>query len=214
MLRSFYSLRSAVLTSAAVFLVLASGQAGADDFERSGAYIGVGGVYALSLFQDDINSFVGADDAFDLGDSPGVNARLGYRFWSWFALEAEYEWIEAMDLSLAGTQIGKFKPNTITGNLKFIIPTGRIQPYLLLGAGVALWDVQSSVESQRQSSTGFAGRAGLGLDTYLSKHWVLNLEATGVLNTNDLDPTKISADIASISHIYYFSFGAGITYRF
>ena len=44
--------------------------------------------------------------------------------------------------------------------------------------------------------------------------WVFNLEATGVLNTNDIDPSKISNDITDISHLYYFSMSAGITYRF
>jgi len=209
-----YCIRSACLSVAALFLTLSPGQALADDFDRSGAYIGISGVYALSLFQDDINATFGASDAFDLGDSPGVNARLGYRVASWFAVEAEYEWIESMDLSLAGAKIGQFKPNTVTGNLKFIVPTWRIQPYLLLGAGVALWEIDSSILGQNQSSTGFAGRAGLGIDSYLSEHWVLNLEATAVLNTNDIDPTKVSSDIASISHIYYFSLSAGITYRF
>ena len=170
------------------------------------------GVYAISLFQDDINELAGLDDHFDLGDSPGVNARLGYRVFSWFAVEAEYEWVQSMDLKVLDLDIGDFKPNTVTANLKFILPVWRIQPYLLMGGGVAIWDIDSPI--QNQSSTGFAGRVGLGIDTYLTKHWVFNLEATGVLNTNDIDPSKISNDITDISHLYYFSMSAGITYRF
>ena len=189
-----------------------SSQAAADDFDRPGAYIGVNGVYAISLFQDDINELAGLDDHFDLGDSPGVNARLGYRVFSWFAVEAEYEWVQSMDLKVLDVDLGDFKPNTVTANLKFILPVWRIQPYLLMGGGVAIWDIESPI--QNQSSTGFAGRVGLGIDTYLTKHWVFNLEATGVLNTNDIDPSKISNDITDISHLYYFSMSAGITYRF
>lgn len=189
-----------------------SSQVHADDFDRRGPYLGVNGVYAISLFQNEINELAGADDHFDLGDSPGVNARLGYRIFSWFAVEAQYEWVQSMDLKLLGIDLGDFKPNTVTGNLKFFLPTWRIQPYLLVGAGVALWDVESPVYSQ--SSTGFAGRVGLGLDTYLTKHWVFNVEGTGVLNTNDIDPSRIDSDITSISHLYYFSISAGITYRF
>jgi hypothetical protein len=189
-----------------------SSRAAADDFDRPGAYIGVNGVYAISLFQDDINELAGLDDHFDLGDSPGVNARLGYRVFSWFAVEAEYEWVQSMDLKVLDVDLGDFKPNTVTANLKFILPVWRIQPYLLMGGGVAIWDIESPI--QNQSSTGFAGRVGLGIDTYLTKHWVFNLEATGVLNTNDIDPSKISNDITDISHLYYFSMSAGITYRF
>jgi opacity protein-like surface antigen len=184
-----------------VFIVLAliSSQATADDFDRPGAYIGVNGVYAISLFQNDINELAGLDDDFNLGDSPGVNARLGYRIFSWFAVEAEYEWVQSMDLKVLDLDIGDFKPNTVTANLKFILPVWRIQPYLLMGGGVAIWDIDSPI--QNQSSTGFAGRVGLGIDTYLTKHWVFNLEATGVLNTNDIDPSKISNDITDISHL-------------
>lgn len=195
-----------------IVLALISSQAAADDFDRPGAYIGVNGVYAISLFQNDINELAGLDDAFDLGDSPGVNARLGYRIFSWFAVEAEYEWVQSMDLKVLDLDIGDFKPNTVTANLKFILPVWRIQPYLLMGGGVAIWDIDSPI--QNQSSTGFAGRVGLGIDTYLTKHWVFNIEATGVLNTNDIDPSKISNDITDISHLYYFSMSAGITYRF
>ena len=54
-------------------------QTQADEFDRPGAYIGVNGVYAISLFQDEINDLANISDQFDLGDSPGVNARLGYR---------------------------------------------------------------------------------------------------------------------------------------
>ncbi len=187
-------------------------QAQADEFDRPGAYIGVNGVYAISLFQNEINEIAGVNESFDLGDSPGVNARLGYRVFSWFALEAQYEWVQSMDLNFEGVDQGDFKPNTVTANLKFFIPVWRIQPYLLLGAGVAIWDIDSPI--QNQSSTGFAGRLGLGIDSYLTRHWVFNIEATGVLNTNDIDPSKISADISSISHLYYFSLSAGITYRF
>lgn len=209
--RSYVHFR-ALVPALALALALVTSHAHADDFDRSGAYLGVNGVYALSLFQNDINELAGLDDHFDLGDSPGVNARLGYRIFSWFAVEAQYEWVQSMDLKLLDQDLGDFKPNTVTANLKFIIPVWRIQPYLLAGGGVAIWDIDSPI--QNQSSTGFAGRVGVGIDTYLTKHWVFNLEATGVLNTNNIDPSKISNDITSISHLYYFSMSAGITYRF
>ena len=198
--------------------LVTSSTASADDFDRRGAYIGVNGVYGLSLFKDEIKSLTPDEfNNFSVGDSPGVNARIGYRIFSWLAMEAEYEWMQSMDLSYSdfGTTIrGEFKPNTITGNLKIIMPTWRLQPYLIAGAGVALWKME--IEGQETSSTGFAGRAGLGLDTYLSKNWVFNLEATGVLNTNDMDPSNANVDLdaASISHLYYFSLSAGVTYRF
>jgi opacity protein-like surface antigen len=194
-------------------LTLSSGvSALADDFDRPGAYIGVNGVYGISLFQNEISEAFGLDDDFKLGDSGGINARIGYRALSWLAFEAEYEWLHAMKLESQGFAIGDFKPNTVTGNLKLIIPSWRIQPYLLLGAGVAIWKIEG--ENHSQSSTGFAGRVGLGLETYLSKHWVFNIEATGVLNTNDIDPSEIEVDLDSISHLYYVSISAGIVYRF
>ncbi|MAI78444.1 MAG: hypothetical protein CL917_05870 [Deltaproteobacteria bacterium] len=211
-MRSILKRSSVHFLSVVLLMTLSSSSAHADDFDRPGAYVGVNGVYGISLFQNEISDAFGLDDDFKLGDSGGVNARIGYRALSWLAFEAEYEWLHAMKLESQGFEIGDFKPNTVTGNLKLIIPTWRIQPYLLLGAGVAIWNIDGDGHSQ--SSTGFAGRVGLGLDTYLSKHWVFNIEATGVLNTNDIDPSEIEVDLDTISHLYYVSISAGIVYRF
>jgi opacity protein-like surface antigen len=90
------------------------------------------------------------------GDGVGVTARLGYRFRPWFAAEFQVEYVppmtttatienEPLATSVGGadaTQIGVIETMTSTHemttgmlNARIILPLGRIQPYMLGGAG-------------------------------------------------------------------------------
>jgi opacity protein-like surface antigen len=90
------------------------------------------------------------------GDAVGLTARLGYRFRPWFAAEFQVEYVppmtttatienEPIAASGAGanaTQVGVMETLTArhemtTGmlNARVILPMGRVQPYMLGGAG-------------------------------------------------------------------------------
>ena len=53
-----------------------------------------------------------------------------------------------------------------------------------------------------------AGRAGLGLDLYITQNFVLNAQASVVATTLK------SPDIGDIDDLNYMSFAAGLQYRF
>jgi opacity protein-like surface antigen len=90
------------------------------------------------------------------GDAVGVTARLGYRLRPWFAAEFQVEYVPPMtttatieNKSIAttpggqdATQIGVIETMTSTHemttgmlNARVILPMGRVQPYMLGGAG-------------------------------------------------------------------------------
>lgn len=214
-------LAAAVLLS---FLAPATTQAG--DFSDSGFYVGVSGVYTHNFFDEHvdqaISDAVGGDVDVSIDDSAGLNARVGYRALSWFAIEAQYEWVKDFDvkakidaLALSKQRIFSIEGHTITANTRFIVPIWRTQPYVLLGAGYALYDsdVRSIVKpiiGSGGKERGFAGRLGGGLDLYVTEHIVLNTEATALLTTQDFS----TPDTGNIDDLWYMSLSAGLRYQF
>lgn len=219
----FFITRLPLLLASAIAGLLMAGAAAAEDFDDRGLYVGVSGVYSATLFQEEVLSYGGLPaELAQVSDSQGVSARLGYRPMNWIALEIQYEWLDTIEFSNAA--LGKFaeyNPQTVTANLKLFLPSGSLQPYLLVGAGIGFWELDTlafpgtvpPVAGGRSSGEGFTGRAGLGLNFHMTDHVALNLEGVGVLNTTTLDPNDTDFD-KTLGNLYYFAFSAGITYRF
>ena len=207
-----------------------------DPFDRPGFYAGVSGVYTYNFFDKQIENFLedklGQQGSVDIGNSGGVSARVGYRAASWFAAELQYEWIAPYDVDVSGDlgpggstisgRLYDIEGHTLTVNTKWIIPFWRMQPYLLLGAGYSLYDVgrgplaapietadvDIQIEGGKQNA--FAGRAGLGLDLYLTDKIVLMTEAMAMVTTKNFETPSQGA----IDDLYYLAFSAGLQYRF
>jgi len=215
-------------------IALAEKESDPDPFDRPGFYIGGGATYQLNAFASRIEDVIedelkdvnpASNPDFDLDESFGANALLGYRIWSWFALELQYEWVDEYDIKgsvdflipLSG-KLYSIEGHTLTANTKWIIPFWRIQPYLLLGGGVAMSDVSKGSLADAFTSLGAdiddgthikpAARAGLGLDLYITEHIVINAQASAVLTTLK------NPDIGDIDDLNYMSFAAGLQYRF
>jgi opacity protein-like surface antigen len=189
-----------------------------DDFGRSGAYVGANATYAWDLLQTEIYSVAGFGTVpLDYSDSWGFNVRAGYRIASFIAVEAQYEWLDGIDISAPGFgPIGTYHPDVLTGNLKLILPTWRLQPYALAGVGMTSWSIDFAPNTgfAEASDTGFAFRGGAGIDIYLSEHLVLNTEGTAVLNTADFTLPSTGGPATVQSDLYFFSLSAGLAYRF
>jgi len=214
-----------------------------DPFDRPGFYIGVGGSYQLNAFEDTLDDeFADAieDDlpvgvtnpGLDLEDSGGLNALVGYRLASFFAIELEYEWIDEYDITFEADVLGigqsvkgySIEGHTLTANTKWIVPFWRIQPYFLLGGGLSVSDVtrgaafddptlgpilaSAGIDVDDGTHTAAAGRAGLGIDLYLTQSILVNAEA-GLVVTTLKEP-----DINDIDDLNYMTFSAGLQYRF
>jgi len=211
-------IRRFVLITLATLFLLAAGTAQAGEFGRRGAYVGLNAAYGFDLASDEFAQLAGVSVPVPLtySDSWGLNARIGYRAANWLALELQYEWMDGIGIGVAGSSpIAIYEPHTLTGNLKFLLPIGRIQPYILAGGGLAIYsiDLLAPVPGVDASGTGFGFRGGAGLDLYLTENLVLNAEGTAVLNTSDLSVNQQTLS-SPLQSIYYFSLSGGLTYRF
>ena len=161
-------------------------------FDRTGAYLGLGGVYALENF----------DRGFD--DSAGINLRFGYRVLPHTAFELSYEWLEGFDSTGRSPEV-ELDTHLISVNAKLLALSGRFAPYALLGGGLLIVNTELFVPGARKPydvDTGLAARFGGGLDLALGEHLVLNLEGTYVVPTAEVKGEK------------YGTLGMGLQFRF
>lgn len=187
-----------ILTIAATMANLpASADDGQPDFARRGFYVGAG---AEGGKFTDLGLGSGVDD--EVG--AGFNVFAGYRVYKYIATEVEFEMLPEVDLKADG--FGKFADIeiwTITGNVKALPLTGRIQPFALVGIGLLHGKLKDSVGlGLDESDTGFAARFGGGLDVYVTEHIAVWARSTYVLPAGD------------VSDVDYVSFGGGLQYRF
>jgi len=127
----------------------------------------------------------------DVDDGFGVNGRAGVRLVSWVAIEAQYEWIREIDLSvLAGIGFQR----------------------LDLEGGVLLNETR--LDRIDEGGTALAGRVGGGLDIHLTGNVLLNVEVTAVLSDGETaDPIPGSED-ESVRDLDFLAAGVGLQYRF
>jgi opacity protein-like surface antigen len=218
-------LRPIAILSLALLLPAAALAGDDDGFGRRGVYLGVGGSYGVDFFEDefqDAAASVGLD--VSLSDTWGINARVGYRVWSWFAVEGMYEYMDNFQIEvnsvgipelddLVGANID-YTTHTVTVAAKFLLPIWRIHPYLSLGIGGQYYDLDAAAVFAdegldfNESSWAFAGRPAFGIDAYITKNILINVEVGGVLATSN------PSTIPDIGDLFYLSAGAGLQYRF
>jgi opacity protein-like surface antigen len=187
------STRPGLSTVLVLAVCLAASAARADDdvsFGRSGPYIGVGASRSFNVIEDFLSGTPILEDV-KVSDSWGVNARAGYHLTSWFALEAEYEWLNDFNFKLRNADVGSLGMQSVTANMVFIVPLSRFQPYFLLGAGALVSHTSGHFNRLTVEDPAFAGRVGLGLDLYLTHNLLFNLGIEGVLS-----PAKIAINTA------------------
>jgi opacity protein-like surface antigen len=156
------------------------------DYARTGPYVGLGGLYAVELFDDHLSART--------GNSGGLHAQAGYRFHPNAAAELRYEWLHEFDLDP-----GQINAWDITINGKAYILTGRVQPYALIGMGYIHGQGSGGNFVQAaHPSTGFAMRFGGGIEGYITEHISMGPEFAYLLPTgsaNDLDMFTVSFGI-------------------
>lgn len=232
---------AAVLTLLAAAPSSAGSERDPDPFDRPGLYVGFGPSFQYNVFADEIEDAIRdeltsgdvAIGSLDLDESFGLNATVGYRLASFFAFELEYEWIDQYDVAASGSfdvppvlnasgTLYRIEGHTLTANTRWILPIWRIQPYVLLGGGFAVSDVDrgglyesfeplllaEGIDIDEGESLTAAGRFGLGFDWSFTRHLVLNTEVGIVVTTLE------APDVDDIEDLNYLSFQAGLQYRF
>ena len=152
--------------------------------------------------EDDLEKAFGGIPV-DVEIPPGLDVRVGYRFHPRLAGEVQLQWFPKTDIEFADVKALKLETLTLTGNLKGYLLTGRIQPFLLVGAGLMHFDAKDALGlGLRAKGEGFAARFGGGVDVYLNRNFLLALDTSYVLPTGDVD---------GLDQV---SFSLGLQYRF
>ena len=120
-----------------------------------------------------------------MGDAtwPGVawQARIGVQLFPFLAFDGSYSGqFNPGYAPRSGPSVGLVN-DTLSANVRLIAPLGRIMPYAFVGIGpswssVAHWNGAQTTPFRNNVS--FAIPVGLGLSTQLSRHWLVNVEAS------------------------------------
>jgi opacity protein-like surface antigen len=207
---------------------------------EGGAYIGIGGSYAIEDFYTEKFEERAVPIAVSIDDTWGANVKLGYHVNEFFSVETVFEYFSSFETSEAIiyptmpgaesaarfiSEKGELDVMTFMLVGKFCWPGRAIEPYGIVGAGVMNvdWDRKliagsgsaSDSSSVSSSATGGCARVGLGLDFFLSDHLSLGLEGatTSILGKPefDLDPLgEVGEDLG----ITYWTITLGAAYHF
>ena len=194
---------------AVFFASLLASPAWADDFDRRGWFVGVGGGVAVDFLSAFLEDETGG--AFGIDPTGSLNVRGGYRVFSWLAFEGMYEGAYNYKTTFLGEEVATSSTHSLLANAKLIVPTWRLQPYLALGIGAQHGDFDGRAILERLDTTRWdlVLRFGFGLDAYVTKHWLVNLELAPAVRFADYSNIpSASTDQVSLT------FSGGLQYRF
>jgi len=179
------------------------------DFGRPGGYVALGGNFGLQDFGGP-----GGRSSRN-GDGGGLDARLGRRINKWVSLEFFFDWTTSFSVNstipnMTDTKVLDVVTYLYGINTKFYALHGRFQPYVLAGMGglTSSSSIPASIanvnglSTSSEVDTGFIGRAGLGLDIYITKNFVVEIEGTYVMPTGPVDD------------LWFALLGGNLQYRF
>ena len=178
------------------------------DFGRPGGYLSVGAAGATQMF-------TGAYDfgSLDVSQAIIIGIRGGGRLNRVVAIDFSLDYsVRGFEVEIPGVTTAEARSLTGFGNLKLYPLAGRVQPYVLGGAGFLLGALDCTTSSGATVSCSgsgfydqefvFAGRAGGGLDIYLTRILALSAEVAYVIPTG------------SLSDLNYLQYGGYVTFRF
>ena len=212
---------STFVTCVALITLVAAGASTADEVSstRSGGYLGVSVFGGLPLWDSDEIILATPEGPLRRTDSAvGFGVRAGWRVHPLLALEAQYEWVNDINIRVRNRTCAEIGMQSVTGNAKLFLPFEAVHPYALAGVGAVFHDVQVNDTTfprratcttdpsftNRGQSSEFTGRVGAGFDLYLHRNVLLNLEYTVLLNEEET--------LSSL--VPMMSIGAGLQFRF
>lgn len=185
--------------------LLAALPASAQDYDRSGFYIGYDALGVVSpIWEEDL------DGPFSNVDIPVDYAwaiYAGIRVLPALALELEFDSVPDQTIEISGARDVKAETWVATFNTKIFILQDRIQPYVVLGLGAQNVDLSRSLTGLGGTKIGpgesdFVGRVGAGVEYYLTEMIVVNVGFDEVIGTGALENVDL------------FTFGGGLQLRF
>jgi len=174
-----------------------------DDFARPGGYLSLGVGGANSTFTGDFDVF----NDF-LSQALIIGLRGGQRLNRFFAFDVSLDYSAiGFETTLSNGASAEMKSVTGFGNLKLYPIGGRIQPYAMGGVGF-VWGALNCYDQFGNSAycgvpdedIVFAGRAGGGLDIYLTPSFAISGEVAYVM------PTDTFKDLNYLSYMGHLVF--------
>lgn len=195
----------------AMACLLAAPARAADDellYAQRGLYLNAGANYMIPTrpgdIEDEVKKSLGGGPAVsaNVDDSWGMNGRLGFRLNPRLALEGQFEWLANFEVDAQVNGVERKQETalmTLTANGKYFLLTGRIQPYLVAGAGWGRSRVKSAAGGSTQRDDGWVARGGAGVNLYGSRDVAFNIETTYVHPASgrieDLDNVSFTAGL-------------------
>lgn len=133
-----------------------------DRSDHLGPYLGGSLAIGVEQFND-----VPSGDDYDEGF--GFDIWAGSRISRHVGVEGQLSYIQGFELKGTGIDFNHLNG---TANLKLYPFDGKVQPYVLAGAGVGRFELEES-DGYTLSDTGGVMRVGGGVDFYLNKHIAL-----------------------------------------
>jgi opacity protein-like surface antigen len=190
---------SAALGLAWLFVLAGPVRAAEDEIDsaRSGPYIGVNAGAAIPNFDGEYFFTPPPFEArTDETTSLELLGRAGWRLLPYLAIEGQYEWVREWELTTKTTTCAEVDAEIITGNIRLFAPFEAIHPYAVVGAWAGRFrsrviqrdfDVggtnrcaKTPAVDLRESNWELAFRFGGGLDVYVTRHVIVNLEASTI----------------------------------
>ena len=108
-----------------------------------------------------------------------------------------------------GISAANLTTHSLTGNLKLILPTWRVHPYIMLAPGVQYgnFDGKGPYDGLDTARWDFMLRTAIGIDTYITENWLVNLEVAPSIRFADyINPSETTDNVT-------LTFGLGVQYR-
>lgn len=153
------------------------------DYSSPAVSLGIGGSLIFEQFDTGM-------DELSFDESFGLNIKAGYRFTEHFEGVVDYILIDGFDGEVYGVEALELSGYAITLNGKYYPFIGRIQPYGLLGIGLASMEIKDTLGfGLSESETDTVLRAGAGIDISVSNHLTLFTEISYYLTQGDIEDT-------------------------
>jgi opacity protein-like surface antigen len=203
---------SLLLTSIAALPAAAEEESAPMPYAEPGFYGGIGIQGAVfTEVDDDLESDVGVAGAdVNSKTATGFSIYAGYRIMPYLAAELEFEMFPDahVDVELPGfdsEKLGEVETWVLMSNAKVFALTGRLQPFILFGIGVASNSFEDSVGAGiDEQEYDFAFRVGGGVDVHITELISTWARCTYLHNAGDVEGVNFN----------YVSFGAGLQLNF
>lgn len=163
-----------------------------DEFVPTGFFVTVSGLAAFDNFASDIPLANPPVDKVD--PSFGFSATLGSRLQRNFAVEAQFDWLDGIDVRLDRGHLGRPHGDVegwmLSANSKLYLSLGRLQPFAKFGFGVVHYDYKIGGEDLAASDPKKSDamvRFGGGLDLYATRSIAVTFAADYMMPLDKLE---------------------------